>query len=117
MSAAEISCEGASGIPAVMEGLVRFAGVDSVRTVRLDLSDTDCLDALEHALGEKLTALSSGAELVGGLAPAFIWWTSAGLWPREPGGWTVLLRKGKFEGRPGAAMLSPGRMTGGARRS
>jgi len=116
MSAAEISCEGASGIAAVVEGLVRFAAKDDVRSVRLDLSDTECLDALEHALGEKLTALSSGAELVGGLSPAFVWWTSAGLWPRELG-WTVLLRKAKFEGRAGAAMASPGRMTAGARRS
>lgn len=72
--------------------------LESSMLLRIDLENTDELATFQVEANKKLDSLFKRYELLGA-RPLFKWWQIQGTWPRDDGGWTVLLARATFEGR------------------
>jgi|SRR5579864_1160967 len=84
--------------PADMKTRCELALIAGEMVLRFEFDEDDELAALEKLLQETVAKKLNTGALVS-VAPQFEWWAESGVWPRYPGGWTVLLRRAKVQGQ------------------
>lgn len=63
---------------------------EKIRIMRLEITSEQLVD-LEDTIQDTVMRRAKAQALVT-QRPNFEWWSMTGLWPRDDGGWTVLLR-------------------------
>lgn len=89
---------------APLEGALK----DGQRVIRLELADEHALLALEDSIQATIMSKAKAQSLVT-QQPQFEYFTVAGLWPRDDGGWTVLLRRTPLNVQMRPMLLADGR--------